>query len=191
MQRLVQILSQSKGHGESLKGSSLISGQDQSALGLSRPVSSGRHHQPFRMQVGEIRIDTGDIPVSFGVRKGITAGFVQIFKGKAAQVTQNINDLHISSGHTVHIQMYRLLNPVAPVAEFTHLRFQIPSPEHAGTGIEPRLIVVEGIDFDIAEPVNQRMTSVAFRPHIGRTKRHFPLRKVIKHLLPALTVIHG
>ena len=188
---LIQILGQTIGQLQSVPGLALILRKNQTALCLAGPVASGRYDQTIGILRRKVCIDAGDIAIAVLIGKGILTGLLQIGKCEAAQISHDIDDLHLSFGQPVYIQMYRLLDAVAPVRETAHIAFQILTEKYSGTGIEPAGIVVKGIDLDIAEPMDQGMSPIAPRPHIGCPKLQLALDQIIEHLTPALTVVKG
>ena len=190
-QRRIQITVQTKRHVESRKRAPLVTRKDQPALGLSRPVSARRHDKDTGIRIRKIRVDACDVPVPVVVRKRIRTGAVQIRKRKSAEIAHDIDNLHVTLWHGVHIQMDSLLDPVTPVRETALPVSQVSRPKNARPCIEPRLAVVMRIDLEVAEPVDRRVSPVARRLHVGRAERDLTLIQIVQDLLPAFAVIEG
>ena len=70
----------------------LVIGKQRPSLCTARPVSPCPGHKHVWVLLREIRIQAGNIPVIFFIRKGIYALFIRIRKRKSSQIPHNIHN---------------------------------------------------------------------------------------------------
>ena len=184
MKLLINPAIQSIRHRQTSEGPAAVIAPYKSSLGLSLPVAPCRDDYSIIFYIRIISIDTGYISVSLSVIKGIPAWLIKFSECKRSKVTYNVKQLDISTHRCIHIKMNRLLNACALIMVCRVIRCERVTSEYSCSRIEPHLVLVERINFYIAEPVENRHPSIVLRPHVGGIKMYPALLESLKAYLP-------
>ena len=163
----------------------------QAPLSQPTPVAPGRDDCQIAACIGQIRIDTGDIPVALRIVKGIAAGLRQIPKGKSSQIPHNVHHLHFAGHRPIYIQVYRLLDAVTAVMIPGMVAEQGIRGKHPRAGVKPQFVGIKGINLHVALPVQQAAVPVVLRLHIGSVKIDVPHIQALQAHFPGFPVIPG
>ena len=103
MHKTVDLFAESPIHGNAVKRAVVILCHDKTAFGLAAPVATGGDDAQVRIGIRQIGIDACDVAVAFRIGKGIAAFLIHIPESKAAQISQNIHQLHFAGHRCINI----------------------------------------------------------------------------------------